>query len=260
MAEYVQYTTDNGIATITLDRPEVYNAFNSEMIIEINDALRRSKSDDGIYAIVLTGAGDGFCSGADVTGMPDWDDQAPEDYAAHLWAVQHVVRQLRAMATPSVAAVNGPAIGAGADFALACDARFLANDAFLREGFVRIGLVPGDGGGWLLPRLIGEAKAKEYLLTGKDITPSAAVDIGLAVDQTDTPLAAATEFASELRDLPAMAVQHTKRLIDPEQSFSDYCERAIDYQWDCVNDSEHKEAITAFNEDRDPDYDREYET
>jgi 2-(1,2-epoxy-1,2-dihydrophenyl)acetyl-CoA isomerase len=259
MYEYVQYASDNGIATITLDRPEVYNAFNYEMIIEINDALRRSSSADEVYAIVLTGAGDGFCSGADVSEMPDWDDQAPEDYAAHLWAVQHVVRQLRAMATPSVAAVNGPAIGAGADFALACDARFLADDAYLREGFVRIGLVPGDSGAWLLPRLIGEAKAKEYLLTGKDITASAAVDIGLAVDQTDTPLAAATEFARELRDLPATAVQHTKRLIDPEQSFNDYCGRAVDYQWDCVNDPEHKEAITAFNEDRDPDYDRDYE-
>lgn len=259
MYDHVEYTTSAGIATITLDRPEVYNAFHHEMILELNDALHRSNSADDVYAIVLTGAGDGFCSGADVGTMPDWDAQAPEDYAAHLWAVQNIVRRLRSMSTPSVAAVNGPAIGAGADFALACDARFFANDAFLREGFVRIGLVPGDGGGWLLPRLIGEAKAKEYLLTGKDITASAAVDIGLAVDQTDTPLAAAEEFARELRDLPATAVQHTKRLIDPDQSFSDYCERAIEYQWDCVNDPEHKEAIAAFNEDRAPNYDRDYE-
>lgn len=259
MYEHIQYSTDQGIATITLDRPDVYNAFHHEMIIELNDALRRTASADGVYAVVLTGAGDGFCSGADVTEMPAWNDQAPEAYAAHLWAVQNIVRQLRGMATPSVAAVNGPAIGAGADFALACDARFMGEDAVIREGFVRIGLVPGDGGGWLLPRLIGEAKAKEYLLTGKDITATAAVDIGLAVDRTDTPLAAAEDFARELRDLPATAVQHTKRLIDPDQAFSDYCERAIQYQWDCVNDAEHKEAIAAFTADRDPNYDRDYQ-
>lgn len=254
----VQYETENGIATVTLDRPDVYNAFDHAMIIELNEVLRRAAVDDGVYGVVLTGAGEGFCSGADVTGMPDWGDQSLEEYAAHLWAVQNVVRRLRGMGPPCVAAVNGPAIGAGSDFALACDVRFMAPDAYLREGFVRIGLIPGDGGGWMLPRLIGEAKAKEYLLTGKDITPEAAVDLGLTVEVTETPLAAARDFAAEVRDLPARAVQLTKRLIDPDQTFEDYCERAIEYQWDCVNDAEHQEAIAAFRDDREPVYDRDY--
>lgn len=258
MSETVRYETDNGIAIITLNRPDVYNAFHHEMVLDINAALRRAEDDSGIYAVILTGAGDGFCSGADVSEMPSWQQQAPEEYAAHLWAVQHIVRQLRTMPTPSVAAVNGPAIGAGADFALACDTRFMATDAYLREGFVRIGLVPGDGGGWLLPRLIGEAKAKEYLLTGRDIPAEEAVDIGLAVDAGPDPLKDARAFAAEIRDLPRQAVAHTNRLIDPDQSFEEYCTRAIEYQWDCVTDPEHDEAVTAFSEGRPPNFERDY--
>lgn len=258
MYEDVRYETDAGIATITLDRPEVYNAFTRTTILELNEAIRRAESDQNVYALVLTGAGDGFCSGADVNSMPDWSDQHPEEYAGYLWSVQNVVRQLREAGTPSIAAVNGPAIGAGCDFALACDLRVVGSEAVLREGFVRIGLIPGDGGAWLLPRLIGEAKAKEYLLTGRDITPEDAVDLGLAVEQTETPLVVARELAAEIRDLPARAVQHTNRLTNPEQSFEDYCEQAIAFQWDCVNDPEHRETVAAFQESREPEYDRDY--
>lgn len=258
MYDDVAYETDDGIATITIDRPDVYNAFTRETILELNETIRRACDDDGVYAIVLTGAGDGFCAGADVSSMPDWEDMHKEEYAGFLWAVQNVVRQLRAAATPSVAAVNGPAVGAGCDFALACDVRIVGPEASLREGFVNVGLVPGDGGGWLLPRLIGEAKAKEYLLTGRGITPEDAVEMGLAVEKADDARASARAFAGEMRDLPAQAVRHTNRLVDPEQSFEEYCERAIDYQWDCVNDSEHAEAVAAFEENREPAFDRDY--
>ena len=162
------------------------------------------------------------------------------------------------MQKPSVAAVGGPAVGAGCDFALACDLRVVGPNSFLREGFIRVGLVPGDGGSWLLPRLIGESKAKEYLLTGKDITPGDAVDLGLAVESADDPLERATALARDLLDLPALAVRRTNALVDPEQSFEEYCERAIAYQWECVNDPEHAEAIAAFGEGREPEYDRDY--
>jgi enoyl-CoA hydratase/carnithine racemase len=258
MYDDVIYGTEEGIATITIDRPEAYNAFTRTTIFELNDAIRRAENDDGVYAMVVTGAGDGFCSGADVTRMPDWEEMGVEEYAGYLWGVQNVVRQLRAAATPSVAAVNGPAIGAGCDFALACDVRVVGPDAILREGFVRVGLVPGDGGAWLLPRLVGEAKAKEYLLTGRDITPADAVEMGLAVEEADPALEGALDLAAEVRDLPALAVQHTNRLTDPDQSFAEYCERAIEYQWDCVTDPEHQEAVAAFGENREPDFDRDY--
>ncbi|SER38879.1 enoyl-CoA hydratase/isomerase family protein [Natrinema salaciae] len=258
MRDDVRYETADGIATITIDRPEVYNAFRRETILELNEALREAAADDGVYVVVLTGAEGGFCAGADVTEMPDWSEElTEEEYAGYLWAVQNVVRQLRGMEKPSIAAVGGPAVGAGCDFALACDLRVVGPDAFLREGFVRVGLVPGDGGAWLLPRLIGEAKATEYLLTGTDITPADAVDLGLAVAIADDPVERARELADELLELPALAVRRTNALIDPEQSFEEYCERAIAYQWECVTDAEHAEAIAAFGEDREPNFDRD---
>jgi enoyl-CoA hydratase/carnithine racemase len=259
MYEEVQYEAEDGIATITIDRPDVYNAFSPTTLGELNDAIRRAEGDDAVYVVILTGAGDAFCAGADVTEMPDWSDMRKEEYAGYLWTVQNVVRQLRRMAKPSIAAVGGPAIGAGCDFALACDLRVVAEDAILREGFVRVGLVPGDGGAWLLPRLVGEAKAREYLLTGMDIDAEEAVDIGLAADRADDALARARDLAEELLSLPATAVRNTNRLVDPTMTFEDYCERAIEYQWECVNDPEHEEAIAAFNEDREPAFDREYE-
>ena len=260
MAEYddVRYESSDGIATITIDRPEVKNAFRRETIVELNDAIRRADADDGVYVLVLTGAEEGFCAGADVSTMGDWSERTKEEYANYLWNVQNVVRQLRAMAKPSIAAVSGPAIGAGCDFALACDLRIVGSEGVLREGFVRVGLIPGDGGAWLLPRLIGESKAREYLLTGRDISPADAVDLGLVIEEADEPLEAAHDLAEELLSLPALAVRRTNQLVDPHQSFEDYCERAIEYQYECIADPEHDESIAAFGENRDPEYDREY--
>jgi len=258
MYEDISYDVDRGLATITIDRPDVYNAFRKRTLVDLNDALRTVDDDDGVYVVVLTGRDPGFCTGADTTEIPGWDQMTKEDYAGFLWRVQNVVRQLRTMPTPVVAAVNGPAVGAGSDFALACDMRVVGPDALFREGFVRIGLISGDGGGWLLARLVGEAKAREYLLTGRDIPPEEAVDVGLAVEQADDALAAARELAEELRDLPALAVQNSKRLLDPSLSLEEYFERAIEYQWQCVNDPEQDEALDAFTTDRDPEYDREY--
>lgn len=258
MFEDVEYETEQGVATITIDRPEVMNAFTHETVQELNDALRQAQENDGVYVVILTGAGNAFCAGADVKDMAGREHESLEAYAGHLWPVQNIVRQLRDMPKPSIAAVNGPAIGAGCDFALACSVRFMHPDAILREGFVRVGLVPGDGGGWLLPRLIGESKATEYLLTGRDISATDAEDLGLVVDVVEDSRTAARDFAEELLALPATAVKHTKRLIDPTATFEDYCERAIAYQWDCMEDPEHDEAIAAFNENRKPEYDREY--
>jgi len=258
MYEDVRYETADGIATVTIDRPEAYNAFTKDTLVELNDAIGRATDDDGVYVVVLTGAGDGFCAGADVTDMPDWSEQTKEEYAGYLWTVQNVVRRLRSTPKPTIAAVGGPAIGAGCDFALACDLRVMGEGGILREGFVKVGLVPGDGGAWLLPRLIGESKAREYLLRGVDIPPEEAVDVGLATSVAEDPLAEARELAGELLSLPALAVRNTNRLVDPSMTFEDYCERAIEYQWECVNDPEHEEAVAAFREKRDPEFDREY--
>lgn len=256
MYEHISYAVDGGVATLTLDRPDVYNAFNEPMIDELNDALGRVKRDQDVYSLVLTGAGDGFCTGADVSTMPDWSSQSKEAYGAFLERVQNVVKQIRSLGKPSVAAVNGPAVGAGCDFALACDVRYIAPDASLTEGFVTVGLVPGDGGAWLLPKLIGESKAREYLLTGKKITSDDAEDLGLVSGVADDVVEAARAFAEDVTDKPAVAVRRTNRLIGAGASFDDHCERAVDYQWECINDPEHAEAVAAMREGRDPEYER----
>jgi len=258
MYEDLRYDVTDGIARITIDRPDVHNAFTRETITELNDAIRSARDDKSVYVVVLTGAGGTFCAGADISDMPAWANQTEEEYAAFLWSVQNVVRQLRNMEKPIIGAIEGAAIGAGCDFALACDLRVVGPDAVLREGFVRIGLVPGDGGGWLLPRLVGEAKAKEYLLTGMDIPADEAIDVGLAMEVAENPLEASLEIATEIRDLPAIAVRRTKRLTDAGLSFEEYCERAIAYQWECVTDPEHDEAVQSFQEKREPNYDRPY--
>lgn len=254
----VSYETTDGIATITIDRQEAYNAFTRTTILELNERIRQAQRDEDAYVVVLRGAGDAFCAGADTTSMGGWDDQTVEEYGGYLWAVQNVVRQLMAMSKPSIAAVGGPAIGAGCDFALACDLRTVDDDTLMREGFVRVGLVPGDGGGWLLPRLVGEATAKKFLLTGRDIDGETAMDIGLAAERGPDALAEAYELAEELLALPATAVRRTNDLVDFEQGFEAYCERAIAYQWECIEDPEHAEAVAAFNENREPSYERPY--
>lgn len=252
----VEYTVSDGRAEIVLDRPDVLNAFDEPMIEELNRALDRAQTDDDVYVILLTGAGRGFCSGADVSGMGD--DEDAQSASARLWKVQNVVRHLYHGPKPSVAAINGPALGAGCDFALACDLRVIAEGAFLREQFVNIGLVPGDGGGWLLPRLVGEAKAKELVLTGRDVDPSEAVELGLATEvvPSDDIVTEARTLANTLRDKPATAMQRTKALIDPTTSYAEYAESAIRAQRAAKADPEHTEAVSALREGRDPTFDR----
>lgn len=255
----IEYTVTNGRAEIVLDRPEVLNAFTVPMLEGLNAALFEAMNDDAVYAVLLTGNGRGFCSGADVDAMSGRDDrETPWDYRAYLGLIQNVVRTLYLGPKPTVAGINGPAVGAGCDFALACDLRVMSEEAMLRQQFVNIGLVPGDGGGWLLPRLIGESKAKRYLLTGEDITPRNALDDGLVVDVVaDDELRSATrELADEIASKPARAVRNTKSLIDVSQSFEEYAHRAVTRQWECISDPEHQEAVDAVRQGRDPSFDR----
>jgi enoyl-CoA hydratase/carnithine racemase len=165
----IRYEVDSGIATIWIDRPEVKNAFRELTVDELNDALGRANEDESVYVVILTGTDSAFCAGADVTEMPDWSSGTKEEYGEFLGEVQNVVRQLRTGETPSVAAIQGPAIGAGCDFALACDARVVGPDALLREGFVRV---------------VADADS-EFLLGAQVVAPEASeliAELALAVE------------------------------------------------------------------------------
>lgn len=258
--ENVDYAVADGVAEVTLDRPEVLNAMDERTLAELTASLEDAIADDSVYVIVLTGSGRGFCSGADTSGLSGRTETSRTDYGVHLWRVQTVNRLLYDGPKPTIAAVNGPAIGAGCDFALACDLRVMSTEAFLRQQFINVGLIPGDGGGWFLPRLVGESKAKEYVLTGRDITPDAAEDLGLVVEvvEPDDLAEAVRDLAVELRDKPALAMRNCKALFDWEQSFEDYAFDAFERQWECLHDPEQSEALAAVREGRDPEYDRQY--
>lgn len=257
-SDNVRYTVTDGRAEIILDKPDVLNAMDDPMAEALNEALKAAMVDDSVYVVVLSGAGRGFCSGADITAMPDREPEKHE-FRNHLWLLQNAVRLVYEGPKPTIAAINGPAVGFGCGLALGCDLRVMSEESMLREQFLDIGLVPADGGGWFLPRLIGESKAKEHILLNRDITPEDALDLGLTVDivpQGET-VSKARELADEIQEKPAMAMQRTKDVMDLNQSFEEYTEAAFQHQWECIHDAEHREAVSALNEGREPSFDRQ---
>lgn len=211
----LEYTVADGIGTILLNRPHRKNAFTIEMIDQWAQILVEARTDPDVRVIVLTGAGDAFCSGVDLSSM-DGERPSPLQRKEHL--TDHIHRipyALEDLDKPVIAAINGAAVGAGMDMALMCDMRIIARSARLSEGYIRVGLVPGDGGCYYLPRLVGQAKALELLLTGDFIGAEEAARIGIAnhVVDDDDLIAATTRLARKLADAPPVAVRTIKRAV-----------------------------------------------
>lgn len=211
----LEYTVADGIGTILLNRPHRKNAFTIEMIDQWARILVEARTDQDVRVIVLTGAGDAFCSGVDLSSM-DGERPSPLQRKEHL--TEHIHRipyALEDLDKPVIAAINGAAVGAGMDMALMCDMRIIARSARLSEGYIRVGLVPGDGGCYYLPRLVGQAKALELLLTGDFIGAEEAARIGIAnhVVDDDDLIAATTRLARKLADAPPVAVRTIKRAV-----------------------------------------------
>ncbi len=170
----------DGVARITLNRPERMNAFTFEMIDAWAEALRHCRTDDAVKVVVVTGAGKAFCSGGDIVEMVDRVDQTPEQRKNEIFQrVQRIPLALEDLDKPVIAVVNGVATGAGLDLALMCDMRFAAMSARFAETYLRVGLVPGAGGTHFLPRLVGPAKALEMFLTADFIDADEAVRLGI---------------------------------------------------------------------------------
>lgn len=254
----IDYSTDRGVAEITITRPDVMNAIDSQTIEQLADCLNTAIDDNGIYSIILTGAGRAFCSGGDLNEIQETSDKLKTHLKSR--KMIYVMDIIHNGNLPVIAAMNGPAVGAGADLALASDLRLMSEKAFIRPQFVDIGLIPGDGGGWFLPKLVGESRAKEIFLLGKDIHPEEAAEMGLVhrVSEREDLMVDARSMAKTIRDKPAVGVRKTKSLINDPKSFEEYAEMAVEFRWECANDPEHKEAIRAMREGRDPEFAREY--
>lgn len=246
------------VARVTYDRPDAMNAYDESLLRGAVETFERLDDHEAVRAVVLTGAGDAFCAGVDLKRMPLTPEMEFAEYEAGLGLFQDVVRTIRGLDAPVVAAVNGYALGAGCDTALACDFRIVTDEAVVGETFVDVGFVPGDGGAFLLPRLIGEARAKELIFTGRKLAGAEIVEWDLAREQVpaDDLLDAATAFADRLAGRPPVAVAQSKRLVN--ESFDVDLDRALAdatrAQRICSQTRDHAEAVEAFTEDREPEF------
>lgn len=236
MSEYekIAYAVTDGRAEILLDRPDVLNAYDDGMLRELDSAVERATADDAVRAVVLSGRGRAFCSGVDLETTDEYS-RTRRTFEAHRARVDSVFRRLHRGTTPTVAAINGPAIGAGFGFALACDLRVMAADAYLRDHHLNAGLAPSVGAGWLLPRLVGASKAREFVLLSEEISADEAADCGLVREVTEPgeAMAAARDVADALREKPVTAVRGALDLMGADGSFEDYVRSATEWQWAC---------------------------
>jgi enoyl-CoA hydratase/carnithine racemase len=209
----IEYAVDEYVATITLNRPDRKNAFTTAMVDAWADALVAASADEDVRAVVVAGAGGAFCSGVDLAEFKG-AARAPADEKRFLTDhVHRVARAVEALDKPLIAAVDGAAVGAGMDMALMCDYRVGSRTARLAEAYIRIGLVPGDGGCWLLPRIVGRSRALRMLWTGEFVDAQEALALGILDEVVDDCLARARQFAAQVAAQPPTAVRMIKRAV-----------------------------------------------
>jgi len=249
------------IALLTLNRPDTRNALSGEaMFAAFEDLFARMNADMSIRAAVLTGAGSAFCSGGNVAEMRDRTGMfagSPEQIAANYKAgIQRIPRAFQKLDVPIIAAVNGAAIGAGNDLACMCDIRIAASTARFAESFVKVGIVPGDGGCWLLPRVVGASNAALLALTGDAIDADEALRMGLVskVVAPDALLSEAIALAERIAANPPQVLRWTKQLLQQARgvTLDEALDRAGHFQGQAHHTADHTEAVTAFFEKRAP--------
>ncbi len=264
--EQILYEKSDGIATITLNRPERMNAFTDVMIREWATALDDARTDRDVRVVILTGAGRGFCAGADLKGamlgQTSGEPKSPPTAADRRnWlrdGVHAVPRAVQLLDKPYIAAVNGSAVGAGMDMASMADIRIVSENAKFAMSYVKVGLVPGDGGCFLLPRIVGVAKTLELIWTGDFFDGVEAVRIGYATKAVpgDELMSTTREFALRLTQGPAVAMQLAKRLVyrGMESSWTEAFEQANSAMAIAQSTEDAREGPRAFAEARPPKF------
>ncbi|WP_439546120.1 crotonase/enoyl-CoA hydratase family protein [Sandarakinorhabdus sp.] len=263
MTDLVLYEADGAIVTITLNQPELRNPVSDDdMVDAILAALARLENDPQARVAILTGAGKGFSSGGNLKKMASGEGLVSASPIAtrrnYLTGIQRLPRAFAALEVPIIAAVNGPAIGAGCDLTCMCDIRIAAESAKFAESFVKLGIVPGDGGAWLLPFVVGHAKAAELALTGDMIDAAEALRIGLVsrVVPDAELLDAARAIGSRIAANPTQAVRMTKRLLWEARtaSLDTVLNLSAAMQALAHTTDDNREAMAAFLEKRAPQF------
>jgi 2-(1,2-epoxy-1,2-dihydrophenyl)acetyl-CoA isomerase len=253
MAE-VETSRDGAVLTITLNRPDVLNAFNRAMHDGLAAALKEAR-DPEVRAVVVTGAGRGFCVGQDLTEF----SEAATDIADRLRGSYHPnLRALRALEKPVIASVNGPAAGAGLSLAAACDLRIAADSATFVPAFINIGLVPDSGGTFFIARLLGPARAFEWMTSGRRLAAAEAHAWGFVSDVVDADSLAerTADLAASLAAMPTRAIGMTKRLFAaaPTNTLEEQLELEAQLQSAATQSEDFREGVAAFLEKREPNF------
>lgn len=253
---HILYQTEGNIAILTINRPEAKNAFSPEMLTLWRQFIEEAKADDNVRVMIVTGKGDTFCSGGDIREMAEGRIRS-WDMKKFLWEGAHrIIFALEDLDKPIIAAINGAAMGAGLDMAIMCDLRICSDRAKLSESYILMGLAPGDGGAYFLPRLIGIGKALELLLTGDVLSPQEALGVGLVnrVVPHDRLMEETMILAEKIASKPPLAIRMMKRAVYQAQtstlrSHLDY----ISSQLALLSETEdHQEAARSFLEKRKP--------
>ncbi len=263
MANFLVHEQDGGIVTLTMNQPETRNALTGNSAVpELVEACQRIAADPGVKVVILTGAGSAFSSGGNVKDMQRYSrDAVPpmpirDEYRN---GIQRLPLALYNLEVPTIAAVNGAAIGAGCDLACMCDIRIAADSAKFAESFVKVGIVPGDGGAWLLPRAVGMSKAAEMSFTGEAIDAREALACGLVsrVVPAGELLDAARDLARRIATNPGPTLRLTKRLLREGQHLrlDSLLELSAAFQAMAHKTAQHEEAVAAFVEKRPPRFD-----
>lgn len=257
--ENLLYDTADGVATVTLNRPQSYNALSFATLEELKDAFKQISRDSAVRAVILTGEGKGFSSGADLLEMGGQLDTIPITDVLRS-GLNTIVKQMRILEKPIVCAVNGVAAGAGASLTLAADYRIASENAsFVFAAFVSIGLIPDAGSTYLLPQLVGMGKALELVLLADSknrVTASQALELGIVnrVVPQDDLMDEAKVLANRLAQMPTRAIGYTKRVIyrAAERSLTDALEYEAQMQGAAFRTQDFQEGVAAFVEKREP--------
>ncbi|KAB0496462.1 crotonase/enoyl-CoA hydratase family protein [Pseudomonas vancouverensis] len=263
MSPFLQIEREGGIVTVRMNHPDTRNALTTpEQIQEFVDLCAELRRDRSVRVMVLTGNGTAFCAGGNVKDMHErggiFAGSPYELRNTYRDGIQRIPLAIYELDIPVIAAVNGPAIGAGLDLACMCDIRLAAPKAIFAESFVRLGIVPGDGGAWLLPRIIGIPKASLMAFSGDAIDAAKALEWGL-VEQVcthETLQSEAQALARRIASNPGHALRLTKRLLREGQHMrlDSLLELSAAYQALAHHTEDHHEAVSAFLDKRNPDY------
>ncbi len=247
---------DGGVLTVTLNRPDKLNAVTDKMLAELLDAFKQAEREPSVRAVLLTGAGRGFCPGQDLDDARQRQQSSHGmSYGEHLRNTYNpLILKMRQIPKPVIGAINGVAAGAGMSMALACDIRLAAESATFLQAFVKVGLIPDSGSTWMLPRLVGMTRALDLMLSGRKIDAREALETGLVnrVVPDAELMPTARQTASEFAAAPTRAIGYIKRALDfaANSTLEEALNNEADLQEIAGRTADHQEGVAAFLEKR----------